>query len=356
MRKIKFFFVAVIVLLIACEQSSFEIKKGSEKNLEINQNVKVENEYLVFESMEQIVNLVSEIETWDSSNYQVWLQSLGFESARSYLDGMVERATKNDNSNINQVFEVLKEQGYYDPYENCIAYPFDLTRWASVISVNGLIKIDGIIYKIIKSDRIKMRDNSYQTLMSISNLSEYHGSDVIVCNDIFPKITRVPITTLKSEDITIAGNGPLLQWDLVATDVVSGREYRVKTQLLYYGYLNSSNQVYLNYLYVSSLLHQKILGVWWPYNDYYFFKLWNRDVGGNLARTNSSIYHQLTYDYPSNPVFLNNQIQRSEHNIAIHSEYLPNIPAAEFIFPDVNSILCEFYTMKVQERQWLGVY
>ncbi len=321
--------------------------------------VKSENGYLVLNDFNDADLLAAYL--WQISDEKVleFCESHNFNSAYFYRMTQNARALEsNDESIMQEVVSELKVKGYFNEEQSSLSYPFSNIKWATILNEDGMVMINEKLQRFMGADQIISKGNDIKELRSIESEEDYSKVDV----DVFTQ----PSKLLKSISIpNRVGTSNLFSYVFESKNTVGGREYRRKTYLI--SYIYSSHLIFPSRyfvdgysIYLTHELSQKILGIWWDYKDYLYYKLFDVNIGGNPISSDNSLglgNHEHWEEHHNYPSTNGGVYQKSSHGYYILdrpwmiSSYTLSID--DFNTPDFDQFTYEYWTNKVPNKSWM---
>lgn len=170
MKKVNLFALLAIVVssFSACQEDELMKSSGKEStlaSLETEQDVYLENDYLVFKDLASLDSVAKLLCNADLTTQLAWEQPLNFVSAKTYRAQVNDKLLNEDNPvKAERYIHELAEEGYFSMTDSAMTYPFYRMSWACVLNPDGLVKIGGALYSFSKLAQVTALDGKKETL------------------------------------------------------------------------------------------------------------------------------------------------------------------------------------------------
>lgn len=342
-------------MLIACEKEAIQIQEPTDlsKNIEGIQ-VGSENGYLVLNSFEDAIHLAATLETISNEEVVQFCEKYEFISSYLFRKKLNEKFLDSDDDKITQsVLFDLETKGYFDRKTNSLTYPFITKPWSKILNEDGIIKINGTLMRFWNENQICSVSNDFQSLAKANSIEDFQNDNFKIFDARGQFSVEDNFNHLKSIVI------PNTSGQLFSTDYfdvinnVGGRDYRRRTNLISLIFRDSNDNVAGHIIYVSHSLSQKILGIWWDYNDYLYYKLFKLTIGGNYKSTDPDFgFHPVTIVNVQYPSTEGGIYQSSEHNYSAYDRAF-NPYVSDYLTPNFAIFTYEYWTNKVPSKGWM---
>ena len=190
MKKLVILCLVALMSFVACQKEEIKDVSNPITSTSSKTPIGTENDYLVFNSWDDVNQTLTELEDFDNRELDVWEQQFkGFISLRNFNNQIQDAYDKINSQQDEQAFWTNYQQ-YAVLVDGVIEAKLDLLI-GKLLSTEGVIKVGGVLYKYMQDQRIiNVLDGDYNKLSEAEKLTVSDPSKNIY-------VTRV-ITTIHS--------------------------------------------------------------------------------------------------------------------------------------------------------------
>lgn len=169
---------SVSFLITSCTKDHDFVRKGIIDESETT-DIQVENDYLSFKTVEIFNQYEATICNMDENDYSDWVAQFdGFSSAKlEYSNAEQELSSIKTENEYKNFLDKYKDK-FNVSLENGIEYKFFARSYAPFLNLDGIVKIEGVLYKFSDNKQISILTGEYNDLkkylssQTIENLNE----------------------------------------------------------------------------------------------------------------------------------------------------------------------------------------
>jgi hypothetical protein len=166
--------IASLSIFNACEKSDELIApNGDEQQLEaVKADVFLDGNYLAFKNYETLDSLSRVLNNSSNDEIRNFESKMGFKSAYTHRDDLLTKVETLPEEEVRKLIESASKNGYFNPKENEFTLPFNVESYATVLNVEGKVKIGNSIYQFTENIEIISPDLKTLNLKKGETISE----------------------------------------------------------------------------------------------------------------------------------------------------------------------------------------